>query len=372
MRKLVGSMSAVATAAVLLLAATPARAQFFYPGGYGALGWAGWGAGGETVQGSVARGMGAFAAGAGVYNQQTAIANSINAQTAMQFNQYMYLSQMQTNQRYRQKMAERKKSVNETAATVYDRLRNHPGPADIASGDALNVVYDELADPRVYAKVLKSARATVPGKLIRELPFQYAREAITTSMDDLTKKGAPAALRTEAFEPERSEARALVEELRRQNQETGEYDHATLEKLQAKLLASLKKVDTVYPKNSRDWNDSRKFLKAAYGLARMLETPAIDVLLAGVEKRPEATLGELLTFMQAFNLRFGAAKTPAQKNAYNTLYPLLVTLRDEALAGSNPPPPAPADPEQARAFFEGMDVQDLTKKPSLKSADGSK
>ena len=36
------------------------------------------------------RGAGVAAAGAGAYNQQTAVARSINANTAMQVNQYMY------------------------------------------------------------------------------------------------------------------------------------------------------------------------------------------------------------------------------------------------------------------------------------------
>jgi hypothetical protein len=363
-----------AAAAALLLAQAPARAQYYYPGGYGAYGWGGWGGGTGTVQGDIARGLGAMAAGAGVYNQQTAVANAINAQTAMQFNQYMFLSQMETNRRYHQKLAERKKDVNETAATVYDRLRNRPEAADIARGDALNVVYDELTDPRVYVKVAKGAKATVKGSLIREIPFQYASAAITTSVDDLTRRGAPEALRQPPFEADRAELRAIADELRRQNQEDGQYDKATLEKAQKKVLEVLKKVDTVFPKNSRNWNESRKFLKSVYGLLRMLETPAVDVLLAGVEDRPEASLGELLAFMQSFNLRFGAAKTPAQKAAYNTLYPLLTALRDEAV-GSNPPsppPPGSADPAQARAFFENMELQDMTKKPSLKPPGAAK
>ena len=32
---------------------------------------------------------------------------------------------------------------------------------------------------------------------------------------------------------------------------------------------------------------AEKYVKALYGLASMLETPAVNVLLAGVEKRPE-------------------------------------------------------------------------------------
>src|SRR3954451_663746 len=67
---------------------TWAHAQYRYPAGYG--GGGGWGGGGATVQGSIASGMGNYAAGAGAYNVQTAQARSMNAQTAMQWNDYMY------------------------------------------------------------------------------------------------------------------------------------------------------------------------------------------------------------------------------------------------------------------------------------------
>src|SRR6185437_1421945 len=66
---------AVALAAVQGGAAWAQYGRYMYPRGYGGYGWGGWG-GGETVQGSIARGMGAYAAGAGYYNQQTAVANS--------------------------------------------------------------------------------------------------------------------------------------------------------------------------------------------------------------------------------------------------------------------------------------------------------
>ena len=67
-----------------------APAQYAYPHGYGGYGWGGWGGGGSTVQGNVASGMGNFAAGAGAYNVQTAQARAMNANTAMQWNDYMY------------------------------------------------------------------------------------------------------------------------------------------------------------------------------------------------------------------------------------------------------------------------------------------
>jgi hypothetical protein len=95
----------------------------------------------------------------------------------------------------------------------------------------------------------------------------------------------------------------------------------------------------------------------------MLKTPAIDVILAGVEKRPEATLGELLHFMNAFNLRFGVASTPTQRLVYDELYPKLVALRNEvgpALAATSPNTSSKGT--EPHDFFQGMTYQDLQKK----------
>ncbi len=76
---------------------TLAQAQFFgYPGGFGGFGWEGWG-GAHTHDGDLARGMGVYAAGAGFYNKQTAIANSIDVDTVMRWNQYIHESQLDAN-----------------------------------------------------------------------------------------------------------------------------------------------------------------------------------------------------------------------------------------------------------------------------------
>src|SRR3954464_4102553 len=57
---------------VVVLAIVPVRAQAqfgygYYPGGYAGYGWGGWG-GANTVQGSMARGLGYFYNGEGIYN----------------------------------------------------------------------------------------------------------------------------------------------------------------------------------------------------------------------------------------------------------------------------------------------------------------
>ena len=72
--------AAIVTIALTLTSGASARAQYGW-GGWG--GYGGYGGGAQTPGGNFARGMGVAAAGAGVYNQQTAQARSMNANTAM-------------------------------------------------------------------------------------------------------------------------------------------------------------------------------------------------------------------------------------------------------------------------------------------------
>ena len=76
--------------------------------------------------------MGVLAAGAGEYNQETAVARSVNADTAMRWNQYMYQSQLEANRRYQQRMAREKYGNDQAREQIADRLRNNPDASDIA------------------------------------------------------------------------------------------------------------------------------------------------------------------------------------------------------------------------------------------------
>jgi hypothetical protein len=201
---------------VLSISAVSARAQ------YG--GWGGWGGGVGTAQGSMMRGAGVAAAGAGYYNQQTAVARSINANTAMQVNQYMY-------------------EVNKTNAKYF-----------------------------------------------------YTRSAN-------------------------------------------------------------KQVDSLLPQGAPNRLEADNYLKALYGLSKMLETPSVDQFLTGLNKVDSTTLGHLIAFMHTFNLRFGAAKTPVQEQTYDQLYPLLVAVRDQGKVPSANPYTTSSetqDPKKVSAYFSGM------------------
>lgn len=359
-RRLVGML------AVLAMPATAANAQYFYPGGYGGWGWNGWGGGGETVQGSVARGLGMFAAGAGVYNEKTAVATSINADTAMRWNQYLWQSQQEANRRYHAKLARDRQGNTQAREAIANRLRNNPEPGDITRGDALNVALDEVLNPRVYVRGLKAAGTKVAGASIRDIPFQYASAAITTSVAQLTQGGPPDALKGEAFAADRETLKSLAAEIRKQNEEEGKFDPASLQKARDVIHGMREKVEATMPRGTRQRTESERYLKALFGLTKLLETPAVDVLLAGVENRPNTTLGDLVSFMSAFNLRFGVASTPRQRAVYESLYPLLVTLRDEASASiaSTTTAAETGTADHPADFFAGMPLEHLDPKTS--------
>ena len=167
--------------------------------------------------------------------------------------------------------------------------------------------------PGFTPRLLQGAKVTIGGENIRQIPFRYASAAITFSIHQLTKGPLPASLQTPEFEADREAFKALDQQITEQIAEGKEPDPATVEKLIAVIYAAEEKAARLLPRNTRARNEADRFLKGLHGLAAMLKTPAIDVILSGVENRPDATLGELLNFMTAFNLRFGVASTPQQR-----------------------------------------------------------
>jgi hypothetical protein len=328
--------------------------------GMGMWGWGGWGVG--TPEGDLAQGLGVFAMGAGVYNRETAIANAIDTETMIRWNEYVHEAQATANRLRQQRMAQDRERNARLSDAIQKRLRDNPEPRDVFQGSALNAALDEINDPRVYVKALRAAKEKIGGETIRSIPFQYAAAAITISIDQLVSGHLPASLKTPEFQADREAIAELDRQLKEQVADDKDPDPATLTKLMSAIYETEEKVARIYPRNTRERNEADRYLRALHGLAAMLKTPAIDLILAGVERRPDATLGQLLNFMRSFNLRFGVATTPRQREVYTALFPKLAKLRAEvapALATSaviNAGESAPED------FFSGMTYDDLQKK----------
>ncbi|SIO60337.1 hypothetical protein SAMN05444166_6356 [Singulisphaera sp. GP187] len=351
---------------VLSVTGQSAHAQYRYPAGYG--GWGGWGGGGSTVQGSIASGMGNYAAGAGAYNVQTAQARSINANTAMQWNNYMYAVNKQnaaTNLARRQKQQQ---NVNESADATFKRLHDNPDPHDVHTGDALNVVLTELANPKVYTQFVQKSAQPIDSKLVKNINFEFAAQMILISLEDISARGVPDVLATNpAFEADRQAIRTLVAKGKKEAESSNQVSDETLRSFREAVKVLKDKADSTFQTGTRQRDEADNYLKALYGLSKMLEQPQVEQFLKGLNQYPTTTMGHLITFMQSFNLRFGVAKSPVQEAAYDQIYPMLVQLRDQA-QGQGPNPlttqaPLP-DPKHATSFFSGMDYSHFKPQPS--------
>ena len=361
-------LATAAVGTVLLFGAKPASAQGY--GGYGGWGGGDWGGGGGgTVYGNNARGAGILAAGAGVYNLDTAEARSINANTAMNWNEYWYQSQQAANHKYYQRMAAKQASNVKSHKELFERLRDNPNQYDIYRGDALNVIFDELCNPKIYLRGLKSGGTKFSGEMIRNIPYQYASAAVTTTVHQvLTKGSAPAALKTEIYRPEMTKLAEIAKDIKDEDAKDGAIDPETLDAAEDTLKKLSVKVAANMKAGSKDRQDSERFLKSATGLSKMLRTPAINVLLSDVDKHPEATVGDVILFMKSFNLRFGVADDPQERAVYNELYPLLVKIRDEAYPDRKPEAPGSPDStgnaDHPADFFSEMDAKAAAKTPA--------
>jgi hypothetical protein len=312
--------------AAVLAAASEARAQY----GYG-RGWGGWGA--STPGSSMARGLGMMSAGAGMYNESTAQARSINANTAMRWNQAMF-----NGSRVGARMfAAREKALKEQNETAYsglrDRIRNHPTTRDVTDGDALNAVLDVLLNPTNADTSIQQIKTPIRPETIANIPFEVASEGMTVCLDRMTMDGQwPQAVLGDEFKPERDGLRKAIQAALEADKQ-GEVDPDTVAAVQAAVDRLRNKFEKLVPQTSPDYVSAHWAIKAMDGLTKMLYSPQMDKVLSELEDYQGATIGDLLGFMQAFNLRFGPANSYRQRLIYQKIYPMLAD-QASASAGS--------------------------------------
>src|SRR5271166_771695 len=356
--------SRLAFCIVLSLAALSgqARAQWgygYYPYGYGGYGWDGWGG---TAQGDIARGLAYFNMGAGIYNVDTALARSINTDTMMRWNQYVYLSQQEATREY---FARRNAAIAQDK-NAYDalmtRIQENPSAHDIENGDALNAALDQLSDPRIHSSALRMADTPISSRTIREIPFRHSPEAITFSLAQLKAASHwPAVLLEPRFADEREEFEKVVEAIRKETDETGQVAPANLTRLRG-VIARLKDKLAAHPlQDNAENQEAVNFIKTVAALSRMLERPQIEEVLSELNKIEKTTVGHLLGFMHTFNLRFSPATTPRQRQIYEELFPVIDRTRNKILreAKLDDNVTDKAGRGKLRDFFSAMDLDQI-------------
>ncbi len=291
---------------VLILSITGREAQAQW--GYGGWGYGGWGVG--TPQSLGTQAYGQYLMGAGIYNYQTAMANNINAQTAV------YLNNAWAQATHEDAMIHAARVHKEFLRdqSLYDAhqkmLRDNPGQHEIENGDALNAAVMDLSDPRLGSSAVRASGTTVPASLIAEVPFQNASERVTFVLDKL--RGAskwPRGFETPRFAKDKELYNDIVARVRKEDLE-GDVSEKTI--TQAKtLIKNLRAKLMVQPLEDEDEQKAAlNFLNASTALVGLLEKPDIRPAIAELKKVKDTSLGNLLGFMHAFNLRFGAARYP--------------------------------------------------------------
>jgi hypothetical protein len=369
-------LAIVLVVALALTHGTKVHAQFAYPSGYGGYGWGGWG---STPQSALARGLGYFNMGRGAYNEQTAVAQSINADTLMRWNQYAYQSHLTASNNYAARLVAQHNRINRARAEIYDQLRTHPTTYDIVKGDALNLLLDTLTNPSSGGSTVSRIKTPLRHELIPQIPFAYASEGITVCLAQMTEyRDWPIALKVDDFKPERDELRRTVSAALERDKE-GDLDPATIEAVQHAIDQLRLKFTKLVPPSNPDYVPAHDTIKALAGLTKMLYSPKVEEILAELEDYQGTTLGDLLCFMQAFNLRFGSANSFRQRQIYLKLYPMLAEQANGGASGAVATAgPLPASingdikEEASKAaaglksaavdFFKGMDWKHLTGK----------
>jgi hypothetical protein len=334
------TIRSVLIVAAVLTAASEARAQYGYARGYGGYGWGGWG---STPGSSMARGLGMLSLGRGMFNVDTAQARSINLTTAERWNNAMYRAHAAAGKRYAAKEKKQREDINKADSQILDRIRNHPSARDVTDGDALNAVLDVLLNPANANNALQQIKTPLRPDSIANIPFELASEGMTACLDRMTMDGQwPQAVLGDEFRPEREGLRQAIKAALDQDKE-GEIDPDTVQAVQAAIDRLRNKFEKLVPQTSPDYVSAHWSLKAMDGITKMLYSPAMDKVLSELEDYQGTNLGDLLGFMQAFNLRFGEAKSYRQRMIYQRLYPMLAeqanslssTTGDVTAAASN-------------------------------------
>ena len=292
---------------------------------------------GSTPQGDYLRGVGAAAFGMGVYNQQTAIANSINAETGIRLNQYIYESVMnetQKNAEHRHAMVIQHKDEYDKAQ---QRIRQRPEARDVDKGNALNAVLEDLNNPRIQGLSSRSVAVPLSVDEVRRIPFKLGSKGVMRfSIARLTAKGSgkwPVAFQDHRFDRERRELeRALDNVLEQQYQgavqtEAMESLKRTVDNLEDKLNIMIgASTDTLYLAG-------KNRLREVSATVEMLKRLEIQKALRDLDTYAGTTVNDLRVFMGKHGLQFADAGNPEEKVLFPDLYAKLVAQKEKVSAG---------------------------------------
>jgi hypothetical protein len=345
---------AVGLIMILLMTGRDARAQW----GNGGWGYGGWGP--STPQNAALRGPGYYSMGAGGSNMNPAQAKNINANTAMRYNEYVAHATQEAAYLHATRAQARIHKESERDRALYDahqrELRENPSDHEIENGVALNAAVADLSNPRLRNSAERAAHVRVPAGLVADAPFIHARDRVTFMLGDLRASVKwPEVFEGPQFVNDKNTFDDLVARMRSESHE-GQISPKSLQEAKAFVNALRAKVEAQPLKDPDDQKEASRFLTACTSRLALLDMPDFGPELLKLRELKDTELGNLLGFMHAYNLRFGAATTDKQRKEFHELFAILHKTRNEVLAEANlgDKAPARANASQAAEFFQSL------------------
>jgi hypothetical protein len=187
--------------------------------------------------------------------------------------------------------------------------------------------------------------------------------AISLCLDQMTGKGSlPAPLMAPIYDEERGALQAAVHAAPEEDVKGTVSMGATkrinesVAKLRDKFIKNTSRFDGGY-------DDALQYPATVAYLSRMLNDPGMRRFLQEFKNNEERTVGDLIAFMDSYNLRFVPATTERQLEIYARRVPILTAVRDSVKTAQDLPPPPDRTGEglkaAAREAFKPMNWENL-------------
>ena len=241
----------------------------------------------------------------------TAIGDSINADTMMRWNEYMHEATWKPPAERWPGAAAIPSGSRPRSDEILKNLQENPSARDIENGNALNAALTQLSDPKISSSVFKLATSPIEASVIREIPFRNASEAVTIVLSQVKAATKwPAVLDGERFAAERKAFEEIVDQAVSEKTKRATSPPETLKRAHELVRGLRDKLAATPLEGTTAKQEASRFLKTLAGLVRMLERPDTSEAFNQLRMIKSTSLGNLIAFMEVYNLRFGAATTP--------------------------------------------------------------
>jgi hypothetical protein len=311
----------LATLAVLTLFELAAQAQPFITAG-------------STPAGDYLRGVGIAEWGMGLYNLNTAQADSINLDTSIRWNEYVAaVAKEQTREYVTRKLGEATK-LKESYKQFREHMRNSPEARDVMSGDALNARLEVLQNANLGESVFRSEtlKVSLPADIVRHIPFALSEKGQQFSMDRLSLKGKgkwPVAFQDKKFDYVKKVYAAALDKALEEAID-GRMQLDTIRVLESKADDLLNRLEEVVGRiDDPLFIEAKDRVKELKNTAHQLKFIKIERAIGDIDKYSGTTINDLKVFMASHGLRFATAKTREEREMFPELYVLLVEQCDK-------------------------------------------